>query len=176
MIYGRIPEEDVIYRFKAAMPKGSKLSYNEVRSGRMHFRKVAKISHLHHGVAAEWVGGSLGERTVVKKGKKKKEVVYNPGKLKVTEPVELWFVWRFRLKNDEGHNRLKSMDSGNCQAMSKGLEDGLVRCGLMDNDTNAYVTWVSNLSLPMSNEERGKLKNDEVELFICKTSLYGKKA
>jgi hypothetical protein len=176
MIYGRIPEETVLYRFTAQMPEGSKLSYNEVRSGRMHFRKVAKISHLHHAIAAKWVGGSLGTRTVIKKGKKKIEVVYNPGKLKVCEPVELWFVWRFKINNSEGHGRLKALDSGNCQSMSKGIEDGLVRCGMMGNDTNAFVTWVANLSLPMTKKEREALTNDEVELFICKTSLYGKKA
>lgn len=174
MIYGRIPEKDVLYRFVSDMPEGSKLSYNEVRSGRMHFRKVAKISHLHHGVAAKWLGGSLGTRTVIKKGKKKQEVVYNPGTIKVNEPVELWFVWRFKLNNSEGHGRLKALDSGNCQAMSKGIEDGLVRCGMMDNDTNAYVTWVANLAIPMNKSDREKMKADQVEVFVCKSSIYEK--
>ena len=173
MIYGRIPEETVLYRFTAQMPEGSKLSYNEVRSGRMHFRKVAKISHLHHAIAAKWVGGSLGTRTVMKKGKKKVDVVYNAGDKMVSEPVELWFVWKFKINNAKGHGRLKALDSGNCQSMSKGLEDGLVRCGMMGNDTNAFVTWVANLSLPMDKKQREALKFDEVELFVCKTNVKG---
>ena len=173
LLYGRINSEDVLYRFTAKLKEGSKLSYNEVRSGRMHFRKVAKLTRSHHQIAADWVGGKIEERPYKKDGKRKIEIVYQPGKIRLEEPVELWFVWRFKIKDKNGHKRMKSLDSGNCQAMSKGIEDGLVRCGVMDNDTNSYVTWVGNLSLPQTPEEREKMTHDEVELYICKTSVNG---
>lgn len=170
-IFGRIPEDDILFRFKSQVPEEAKLSMNEVNSGRIHFRKRSKIAHMHHEIAAKWLGGMLVKVKKLIKGKMKDRVDYLPGKLKVDEPVELWFVWKFKRKNKEGHNRLKPLDSGNCQAMSKGIEDGLVRCGLLGNDTNAFVSWVCNMSLPMTEKERDALDKDEVEAFILKSSI-----
>lgn len=174
LLYGRINQDDVLYRFTAKLKEGSKLSYNEVRSGHIHFRKVAKITRSHHEIAANWVGGKIEERPYKKDGTRKVETIYHPGTVKLDQPVELWFAWRFKSKNKKGHNRMKALDSGNCQAMSKGIEDGLVRCGVMDNDTNSYVTWVANLSVPQTEKERMAMTHDEVELYICSTSANGK--
>lgn len=171
MKYGRIPDGAVLYRFTSQVPEEAKLSMNEVNSGRIHFRKRSKIAHIHHEIAAKWLGGKLLKVKKLVKGKLKDRVEYVAGNLRVECPVELWFIWRFKRKNKEGHNRLKPLDSGNCQAMSKGIEDGLVRCGLLGNDTNAFVSWVCNMSLPMTEKQRDALKDDEVEVFILKSSI-----
>jgi hypothetical protein len=165
-LYGRIQESDILYSFKAELPNGSKLSMNAVWSGRMHWAVRSKVVHLHHKVAAKWLGGALKEKSVLKGQKRKKEVVYIQGTIQVNEPVELWYVWKFKTR---------PLDSGNCQAMSKGIEDGLVRCGLLGNDTNAFVTWVANISLPMTPDERDALEKDEVEVYILKSSVNDKR-
>ena len=178
LLYGKIDTSEILHKFTASTPfvkiaKGSrKLSMNTVWSGAVNRFNRHAISHPFHKVAAEWIGGSISveidkiqkvdPRTGRTKTSRKSRTVYHNGTINVDEPVELWFVYKFRTR---------PLDSGNCQAMSKLFEDGLVRCGFCGNDTNEYVTWVANLSLPMDESERDNLEKDVVELYILKSSI-----
>lgn len=173
LLYGRIPESDILHKFHSELPRiGQKLSMNLVWSGKVNRFNRHKTTHPFHKISAGWVGGSINvvsdlvEKTDARTGRKKKSrksrTVYGHGKIKIEGAIELWFVYKFKTR---------PLDSGNCQAMSKVFEDGLVRCGMIGNDTNAFVTWVGNLALPMTSDERDGLEKDEVEVYILKSSV-----
>lgn len=176
LLYGKIDESRVIHKFTSKLPSiGQKLSMNLVWSGKVNRFTRHRLTHPFHKVAADWVGGSIevvidkipkvDPRTGRTKTSRKSRTVYNKGNVEVDCPVELWFVYKFRTR---------PLDSGNCQAMSKVFEDGMVRCGYMDNDTNEFVTWVGNLSVPMGDDERFQMDYDTVELYVTSTEVTGK--
>lgn len=173
LLYGKIDSSKVLHRFEARLPSiGQKLSMNLVWSGKVNRFTRHRLTHPFHKVAAEWVGGSINvvidkipkvdPKTGRTKTSRKSRTVYEKGNVAVDRPVELWFVYKFRTR---------PLDSGNCQAMSKVFEDGMVRCGFCDNDTNEYVTWVGNLSVPLDDETRHNMEYDTVELYVTTTDV-----
>lgn len=82
------------------------------------------------------------------------EVLELKGKLKVEEyPVLITYEWHF-VKN--------ALDSLNCAYMSKMIEDGLVKVGVLENDSPKFVRR-SMLDTQVSK----KYKHDTVVVTIC---------
>lgn len=145
----------VLHRWVIQLDKGMKFSMNQVWGGSIHWAKRASITRGYHSKLGKLLGA---KRTMVVHGKKSHEKWLN-GRVKVDCMVDLTFNWKWKSR---------PLDSGNCQGMSKALEDTLTMAGFWPDDNNKYVRRVTNESVLLTEDERDALECDEVEMLVTK--------
>ncbi len=67
------------------------------------------------------------------------------------------------------------LDSSNCSFIWKCIEDGLVKNGLLKDDTNKYIGKVTYESVLIDKKERKKIEKDYVRILITESDSWKKK-
>jgi len=148
-----IPEDKVILKFRLDFDEDMKLSMNKVWSGWPWTQWVRKKSaDLWHE-----------DITTYLESKRIKPI---------NEKVDFFFEFAFCTWGTWGRQR--QLDSSNCSAMGKMIEDSLKYDKkknpkwIIQDDTAFYVWWFCLKTINLSLEERQNLESSYVDVYICK--------